>query len=191
MTNTEDVVLKAAPTERKGRRRMGIATGGVLALIAIGVAAALGFSSGDSRETSRPARYDIEIHNGWPQTEDEKHVGNYLESEWRNPLGPVIAIDSQLSDEAGPPIANAELAQIQTYQLPGYRERGLKRIRLGGRPVVQWAFDIPKDESTIEFFFEECGTSFIVRASTTVSSFETYADAFREMASTIKIDCDE
>jgi hypothetical protein len=195
MTNVEDIAPETPSTERpagsSGRRRIGIAAGVVLALIAIGVVAALVLSGGDSAEPTRPARYDIAIHTGWPQIEDEKQVSGYLESAWHNPLGPTIAINSRLSDETGSPMANAELAQIQTRKLPGYRERGLKRTKLGGRPAVSWGFDIANEESGFELFFEDCGTSFIVRGSVPTIGFEAYASAFREMASTIKVACDE
>jgi hypothetical protein len=193
MTNTEEIAPEAPsperPTKGTGRRWMGIVAGGVV-LIAIGAAAALVLSSGGSAGPARPARYDIQINNGWPQKENEKRVGGYLESAWHDPVGPTIAIDSRL-DESGSPMANAELARLQAYQLPGYRERGLKRIKLGHQPAVQWAFDTSKDEGGAEFFFEKCGTSFIVRGSMGTTSFEAYADAFREMASTIKVNCNE
>ncbi|MDX6602218.1 MAG: hypothetical protein QOF13_1420 [Solirubrobacterales bacterium] len=146
---------------------------------------------GGSDGPTRPARYDITINNGWPQIEDEKQVAGFLESAWRDPVGPIIAINTRLSDEIGSPMANAQLAQIQTSKLPGYRERGLKRIKLGGRPVVRWAFDMPKEESRFELFFEECGTSFIVRGSMGTVGFEAFVDSFSEMASTIKVNCDE
>lgn len=195
MTNVEDMAPETPSTERpagsSGRRRIGIAAGVVLALIVIGVVAALALSDDGSAEPTRPARYDITINNGWPQVVDEKQVSGYLESAWHDPVGPDIAVNSRLSDETGSPMANAQLAQIQTSKLPGYRERGLKRTKLGGRPAVSWGFDIANEESGYELFFEECGTSFIVRGSVPTIGFEAYSSSFREMASTIKVACDE
>jgi hypothetical protein len=197
VTNVEDIAPETPssehPTERKGRRGMGVIAGVVSALIAVGAAAALALSSGDdSAEPTQPASYDITIHNGWPQIADEKEVAGFLESAWRDPVGPIIAINTRLSGETGSPMANAELAQIQTSKLPGYRERGLKRIKLfDGRPVVSWGFDISKEESRYELFFEDCDTSFIVRGSMGTIGFEAFADAFREMAGSIKVHCDE
>jgi hypothetical protein len=137
-------------------------------------------------------RYDVEIFNGWPQDVSDKKVGGYLESSWHDPASAAvtITIDSRASDETGSPRADAELAQIQTSKLPGYRERGLKRIKLGGRPAVQWAFDVP-GEARVDYFFEECGTSIVVLGSTTPVSFEALSESFREMAATIKVACDE
>jgi hypothetical protein len=194
MSNAEDTVPETPSTGRKGRRRKGIVAVAALALIAIGAAAALALSAcGSSTEAAtRPARYDVTIHNGWPQIADEKEVGGFLESAWRDPVGPIIAINTRLSDETGSPMANAELARIQTSKLPDYRERGLKRTSLfDGRPAVSWGFDISKEESRFELFFEECDTSFIVRGSMATIGFEAFAYAFREMASSIKAHCDE
>jgi len=118
-------------------------------------------------------------------------VGSYTESSWHDPAVPkdiTITIDSRAADEAGSPAANADLARIQTNQLSGYRERGMKRVKLGGRPTIQWAFDMG-EESRVDFFFEECGISFVVRGKATPFSFESLSESFREMTSTIKADC--
>ena len=102
-----------------------------MALLALALCAG---GCGGSEAATRPARYDITINNGWPQIADEKQVGSYLESAWRNPVGPIIRVNSRLSDETGSPLANAELAKIQTSQLPGYRERMFKKIEARRSP---------------------------------------------------------
>jgi hypothetical protein len=163
------------------------AISGAAILIALGSSL---IGCGDSGP-DRPARYEIDINNGWAQGADEKKVAGFLESAWLNPVGPIIAVDTRLSEEIGSPIANAQLAQIQTSKMPGYRERGMKWIKLGGRPTVRWGFDLADEESRIEFFFEECGTSFVVRGSMGTIGFEAYSESIGEMASTIKVDCDE
>jgi hypothetical protein len=195
VTGVEDIAPETdspqRPTERSGGRRIGIVAGVALALIAIGVVAALILSGGGSKGPTRPAHYDVAINNGWPRTDDEKQVSGYLESAWRDPVGPTIAIDTRLSDETGSPMANAELAQIQTSKLPGYRERGLRREKLEGRPVVTWGFDVSNEESGFELFFEECGTTFIVRGAMGTIAFEAFARDFREVTSSIKVHCDE
>jgi hypothetical protein len=66
-----------------------------------------------------------------------------------------------------------------------------KKIKLGGRPTVQWGFHISKEESRFELFFEECDTAFIVRGSMGTFGYEAFADAFREMTASLKADCDE
>jgi hypothetical protein len=161
---------------------------GAAILLTLAVAAG---GCGGSEAATRPARYDITIHNGWPQTADEKSVGHFLESSWLDPVGPIITVDSRLAEETGSPLANAEVAKLQTSQLPDYRERTFKKIKLGGRPTVQWGFDISKEESRFELFFEECDTTFIVRGSMGTVGYEAFADSFREMAATLKADCDE
>jgi hypothetical protein len=162
----------------------------LLTILALTGAFALAGCGGGSEGPSAPAHYHVKIYNGWPQETDEEQVGRYLENEWYDPADNeiTITIDSRIADETGSPIANAELARIQTANLPHYRERGLKRIRLGGRPTVQWAYDLA-GESRLAFFFEECGTDFLVRGRAFM--VEPYAGAFREMASTIKVACDE
>jgi hypothetical protein len=135
--------------------------------------------------------YDVELFNGWPQDENDKRVGSYLESAWHDPalLTTVIAIDARESDETGSPLAEAELARIQTNQLPDYRERGLKKIVLGGKPTVRWAFDVT-GERRIDYFFEECGTDIVVRGTTPPGTFSSLSESFRSIASTIKVVCD-
>ena len=160
------------------------------AVILLALAVCVG-GCGGSEAATRPARYDITIHNGWPQIADEKSVGHFLESAWRDPVGPIITVDSRLAEETGSPLANAEIAKLQTSQLPDYRERTFKTIKLGGRPTIQWGFDTSKEESRFELFFEECDTAFIVRGSMGTVGYEAFADSFRVMAATLKADCGE
>jgi hypothetical protein len=146
---------------------------------------------GGGSSSPNPADYKVKIFNGWPQDQNQEQVGGYTESSWHDPAVPkdiTITIDSRVADEAGSPAANADLARIQTTQLSGYRERGMKRIKLGGRPTVQWSFDFA-DESRVDLFFEECGISFLVRGLATPVSFEALSESFREMTSTIKANC--
>lgn len=147
---------------------------------------------GDEAKSAGPVGYDVDIYNGWPQTADERKIGGYTESEWYDPANAqiTIAIDSRSAQDAGTPGASAELARVQTSKLPGYRERGMKRMRVGGRQAIRWAFDVA-GESHVEFFFEECGTSFVVRGTTIPVSFEALSESFYEMAATIKARCDE
>jgi hypothetical protein len=164
----------------------GIVRAGVILVASLLVAGCGGGSS-----SSDPSDYKVDILNGWSQITKEKRVGGYTENAWRDPVSPIIAIDTRPADETGSPMANADLAKIQTYQLPGYRERGVKRIKLGRRPAVQWGFDTANERSGIDFFFEECGISFIVRGTMGTVAFEAFEDSFREMAETIKAGCDE
>lgn len=163
-----------------------------LAIIAAAILIALSSAlsgCGDS-EASQPARYEIVTNNGWPQGADEKRVDGFLEDSWHNPVGPVIRVLTRLSSETGSPMVNAQLAQVQFSGVPGYRERRLQRIELGGRPAVSWGFDLADGESGIAYFFEECDTSFIVRGSMSTVGFESYAGSFHDMAASIKADCD-
>lgn len=178
---------------------------GSLALIAgltAGAAAVSGCGGGGSEEaTARPkstpphyhqAEYDVEIFNRWPQDESDKRTGSYLESVWHDPASSVttLQIDSRASDGTGPPIANAELTRIQAKHLPGYRERGFKKITLGGHPAIRWAFDL-SGEGRVDYFFAECGTSFTVLGATPPQAFAALSESFQEMAGTIKPLCSE
>jgi hypothetical protein len=157
------------------------------ALVAAGCGSGGGSSPG-------PADYRVDIYDGWPPIVKHKRVGGYLESSWYDVPGvPItISIDTRRADETGSPAASADLARIQTTKLPGYRERGMRWIRLGGRPVLRWSFDVPGDQSRIEYFFEECGISFVVRGSMETEEFKIYAESTRAMTKTIEVpDCDE
>jgi hypothetical protein len=148
---------------------------------------------GGSSTPVDPSAYDIEIFNGWPQVKKEEKVGGYVENAWRDPESPIIAVDSRAAgNEAGTPMANADLARVQTSELPGYKERGVKRVKLGRRPAVQWAYDTAEERAGIDFFFEECGVSFVVRGTMGRVAFEALSESIREMAETIKVKgCDE
>ena len=147
-------------------------------------------SSSGGGGPDRPATYKITINNGWPKTTDEKKVAGFLESAWRDPVGPTVAVNTRLVSETGSPMYNAQLAQVQTSKMPGYRERGIKRIKVGGRPVVHWGFDVANEESRSEYFFEECGTSIVFRGSTAPISFEPFSEFYGEVASRINVRCD-
>jgi hypothetical protein len=148
---------------------------------------------GGSSKPVDPTAYGIEIFNGWPQVKKEEKVGGYVENAWRDPVSPIIAVDTRAAgEEAGSPMANADLARVQTSEIPEYKERGVKRVKLGRRPAVQWAYDTADERAGIDFFFEECGISFVIRGTMGQVAFEALSESIREMAETIKVKgCDE
>jgi len=157
-----------------------------MVLLLVLVAAGCGDSGPD-----QPVTYKITINNGWPKIVDEEEVSGSIENAWHDPVGPTIAVNTRLASETGTPMANAQLAQIQTSKLPGYRERGLKWMRVGGRPTVRWSFDMPNEQSRVEFFFEACDTAFIVRGAMGTIAYEAFARDWHMMTASIKPDCDE
>lgn len=167
---------------KQGTRGVVLAAG----LIAL-VLALYGCGGNGDEESTQPAHYAVDIYNGWPQLADEQQVGRYLESEWYDPADRevTIAIDSRVADQV-PPIADAELARVQTTDMPQYRERGLKRVKLSGRPAIRWDYGVA-GESRVAFFFEACETDFVVRGR--AFQTESYIDSFREMAATIQPRC--
>lgn len=174
-------------TIQKRVTRLSVIGAGAILIVSLAIAGCGGGSS-----SSDPADYRVEIFNGWSQIAKAEKVSGFIENAWRDPESPIIAIDSRSADETGSPMANANLARVQTGELPGYKERGLKRVKLGGHPAVQWAFDTADERAGIDFFFEECGVSFIVRGSMGQIAFEPLSEAFREMAKTIEVKgCDE
>ncbi|MDX6609993.1 MAG: hypothetical protein QOF85_1918 [Solirubrobacterales bacterium] len=188
--------------EKRGRRAALV--GGALVLL-IGIAVAVLLLTRDSGEDTpavdpaitkqqnyHQAEYAVGVSSGWPQDENDRRIGgNYLESAWHDPASTAarFVIDSRPSDETGSPMASAELARIQAHQLPGYRQRGLKEITLWSHPAVRWAFDVA-GEAWIEYFFEECGTSIVVRGSTPPVAWEPLTEFFRGMAETITANCE-
>lgn len=161
---------------------------GTALLLLVAVASGCG---GGSDGAERPATYKITINNGWPKIANEKKAAGFLESAWRDPVGPTVSVNTRLASETGSPMYNAQLAQVQTSKMPGYRERGMKRERVGGRPVVHWAFDVANDESRDEYFFEECGTLFILRGAMGTVGFEAFSRDFLEYTTSIEADCEE
>lgn len=164
--------------------------GALTLLVVVGLLAGCGSSN---EAPTSPAAYDIKPFNEWPQDEKEKKVGQYLESAWHDPAVPVfiLTVDSRATGDEDSKSADAELAQLQTSKIAGYRERGVKKVRIGDRPTIQWAF-VVGGEAWIEFFFEECDTSFIVRGVSSPYAFKALSESYREMTSTIKVKgCDE
>jgi hypothetical protein len=122
----------------------------------------------------------------------DKPTGDYLESAWHDPATSAITlqIDSRASDSTGSPIADAELARVQVKRLPGYRERGFKKVTIGGHPAIRWAFDL-SGKGRVDYFFAECGTSFTVLGESPPPAFAALSESFQEMAGTIKPVCSE
>lgn len=149
---------------------------------------------GGGSSSADPAAYTERIDPGWPPLARHKQVEGWDESAWRDPAysDVVVTIDSRAADETGSPLANAQLARIQTTKLQGYHERGMRWIRLGGRPAVRWAFDVGK-QANIRWFFEECGVTFIVRGTMGIYGFTALSESMRrEIAAAIKVKgCDE
>jgi hypothetical protein len=84
----------------------------------------------------------------------------------------------------------AELSRAQANWLPKYRERSLKRVKLGPRSMIRWAY-FAAGEDRIEYFFEECGTSIMFRGSTTPIAFEPFSEFYGTVASRVKAVCAE
>jgi hypothetical protein len=143
-----------------------------------------------AQQNYHQAQYDAGVSVGWPQGVSDRRVGRYLESAWHD--GPVITyfIDSRASDETSSPLANAELARMQARHLPGYRERGMREIVLWTHPSVRLAYDVA-GEAYVEYFFEECDTSFVVRGSMPPESWPPITEFMRGQAETITATCDE
>jgi hypothetical protein len=179
-----------------------ILAGGVI-LFVVGIAIAailLNRDSGDgpiavdpaitNQQNYHEAQYAAGVSSGWPQTENDQHVGNYLESSWHDPASvyTTFTIDSR-EKGSGVPMADAELALVQVQSLPHYRERGRRWIRLRGKPAVRWAYDVA-GEAHLDYFFEECDTGFIVRGTTPPGTWEALAPFFRGMATVITANCE-
>ena len=152
-------------------------------------------ATAESRPKSEPPlyhqkEYDAEIT--WDQGTSDQKVGEYLESIWHDPASysSELTIDSRPAEGAPPPMTAAELARIQVNSLPKYRERTLKRVKLGKRPAVRWVY-YAAGEDRIAYFFEECGTSFVFRGSTTPIAFEPFSEFYGYAASKVKALCDE
>ena len=148
-----------------------------------------------TRPSATPPIYhltDYDVETTWEQDASERKVGRYLENTWHDPaaVSSLLVIDSQASDDTVPPLAAAELARIQTGRLSAYHERSFKKVKVGGHPAVRWAFDVAS-EGYIEFFFAKCGTSISLHGSTTLPSFENFADYYRVVASRVKVVCDK
>lgn len=184
---------------RTGPRK--IVAGVLVALAVIAVAAVLlGGDSSDSPDVDpavtasqnyHQAQYDAGIANSWAPDGSDRRVGDYLESSWRYPGNRAAAftIYSRMADETGSPAAAADLARVQIHKLPGYRERGLKDVRLRGLPAVRWAFDLPGTVYA-EYFFEECGISLVTRASAPAGIWDELSSLFQRMAGLTTAKCD-
>jgi hypothetical protein len=176
-----------------------------LAWIVVLLAATLLLSScggsGDASTADRPksepplyhqALYDIEFFNGWHQVENDKRIGDVLETIWAEPppYKANVLVTSSTSEGAGSPRAEAELARDRMKRLPGYRERTFKEVELRGRPAIQWTYELG-GTGQIEYFFEACDIHFAFAASSGATSFGLPMELrYRRLAKTIKPICD-
>lgn len=177
-----------------------------VALLAIGaaiLAVLSGCGSSGSAETTseveRPSaeppvyhqkEYDVET--GWELDVSDRKVGSYLETVWHDPAIATskLIIDSRPAEGAPPPLVAAELARVQANWLPNYRERSLKRVKLGPRSSIRFAFHAA-GEDRIEYFFEECGTSIVFRGSTAPIAYSSFSRFYRLTAAQLRAVCDE
>lgn len=173
-------------------------------MLAVAAAASLlsgcgGDGSSDATAESRPKsvpplyhekEYDAET--GWVQETSDKKVGSYLESIWHDPasFSSKLIIDSRPAAGAPSPMVAAELTRAQANWLPKYRERSLKRVKLGKRSAIRLAF-FAAGEDRIEYFFEECGTSIVFRGSTVPIAYEPFSEFYGTVASRVKAVCNE
>jgi hypothetical protein len=183
----------------KGRFVLAILVAGLVALTL--TASGCG-GSGDESSTSavkRPSEdppdfhlTEYDVNTTWDHDVSDKRVGKYLVSVWHDPAVPTtrLFIDSRPSEGTSPPLASAELARIQASSLRKYRERGIKKVKVGGHPAIRWAFEAG-GEGYIEYFFAECGTSILLHGSTDPVDFEGFARFYSQVASRVKVVCDE
>lgn len=183
-------------------------TGLAAVIVAIAVTAlALGGCGGDSNDAGseetpavkRPSANPPEYHQTeydafttWKQEVSDKKVGSYLESVWHDPasVSYKMAIDSRPAAGAPPPLAAAELARAQVNHLQGYRERNLKRVKLGKQPAVRWSYDLG-EESHVAYFLEKCGTSIVFSGPVPLVSYEAFSEFYGVVVSKIKPVCNE
>jgi hypothetical protein len=134
-------------------------------------------------------RYDVETN--WVQETSDKRTGAYLESVWHDPasFSSKLLIDSRSAAGTAPPLAAAELARVQASRMPGYRELGFKKVKLGGHPAMRLSF-FGGGEDWIEYFFEECGTSIVFRGSTSPIALAPFSRFYGAVASTLEVRCD-
>lgn len=152
-------------------------------------------ATAQSRPKSEPPLYhqkEYDAETGWDPEVSDRKVGSYLESVWHDPasFSSKLIIDSRPAEGAPPPMTAAELSRIQANWLPNYRERSLKRVKLGHRSAIRLAY-FAAGEDRIEYFFEECGTSFMFRGSTAPIAFEPFSTFYGVVASRVKALCDE
>lgn len=152
-------------------------------------------ATAESRPKSDPPLYhqkEYDAETNWTQETSDKKVGSYLETVWHDPasFSSKLIIDSRPAAGAPPPMTAAELSRAQANWLPKYRERSLKRVKIGRRSMIRLAF-FAAGEDRIEYFFEECGTSIMFRGSTTPNAYEPFSETYGFGASRVKAICSE
>lgn len=148
-----------------------------------------------ARPESKPPLYhqkEYDAETTWDLGVSDRKAGSYLESIWHDPAiySSRLIIDSRPAEGAPPPLTAAELSRVQANWLPKYRERSLKRVKLGERSAIRFAY-YAAGEDRIEYFFEECGTSFIFRGSTLPIAYESFSEFYGVAASRVKALCDD
>jgi hypothetical protein len=151
-------------------------------------------ATAESRPKSDPPLYhqkEYDAETGWEQDTSDRKVGSYLESVWHDPasFSSKLVIDSRPAEGAPPPLAAAELARVQVNWLRDYRERSFKRVKLGRQAAIRWAYDAA-GEGHFAYFFEKCGTSIVIRGSTSPIAFEPFSEFYGVVASRVKPVCD-
>jgi hypothetical protein len=148
-----------------------------------------------ARPPSKPPLYhqkEYDAETGWTLEASDRKMGGYRETVWHDPasFSSKLIINSRPAEGAPPPMAAAELSRVQASWLPNYRERSLKKVKLGHRPAIRWAYHVA-DEDWIEYFFEECDTSFVFRGSTAPIAYEPFSEFYGVVASRVKALCTE
>jgi hypothetical protein len=188
--------------KRHTRRTWVLLTSGLLVVLAAIAVVALALSGGsDNSSTPRKtpakvppnvhqAQYDISMSSSWPQYEDDKPVGAYLESAWHDPASWATAfmVDSRHSDTAGSPMAAAQLARLEARQEPSFKERDLEMLKLRGLPTVRWTYAVG-GKPYVNYFFEECGTHFVTTGWSPAGTRGNFTEDFYFMTSSVEASC--
>src|SRR6476660_9780468 len=97
------------------------------------------------RPSAKPPVYHLteyDMETGWVHEVSDRKVGSYLESAWHDPAvaSSKVVIDSRPAAGTAPPLAAAELARVQANRLRDYKERSFKKVKLGKRSAIRWAY---------------------------------------------------
>jgi len=141
-----------------------------------------------ARKTYSQALYAVDVPAAWVRKTDDEPTQDHLESIWRNPTKSAsILIEAEVPPLGGP-VAAAKSVRRRVSKSPGYRQLGFEPISLGGRPAARWIFDASGDRQAA-YFVDECEVRITVRGSTSPADFDSLAETFRQVASSVSVRC--
>jgi hypothetical protein len=139
----------------------------------------------DRPSVAQATLFTIRVPAGW-ERKDSTLAGGIQRSEWRDPASPStsVLVDA-VAEATSTPEERARRNRDRGAAKPGYRERQLAAVTLGGREGFVWDYEL-SGRRIVDYFLNDCGDGYAVQGTAPPDVFDRQAPRFRAAAASLR-----